>query len=285
MIQAQIQDIVARALAEDIGPGDVTSLATIPPNTLLEGQFLAKADGIVAGIEVAIEVFRQVDERIAFTTLLPDGSSVAKGDIIARVQGKGPGILTAERLALNFLQRMSGIATMSHQYQQAAAGTKAIILDTRKTVPGLRLLDKMAVAIGGATNHRHGLYDMIMIKDNHIEAAGSIEAAVARARATAPHLKIEVEVEQFDQLEQALALHVDRIMLDNMPPAMMRQAVEMVAGRVELEASGGITLENVAEVAATGVDFISVGALTHSVKALDISLDVTIVDSPLQKRR
>lgn len=283
MIQAQIQEIVARALAEDIGPGDVTSLSTIPPNTLLEGQFLAKADGIVAGIEVAIEVFRQVDERIAFTTLLPDGSSVAKGDIIARVQGKGPGILTAERLALNFLQRMSGIATMSHQYQ-AAAG-KAIILDTRKTVPGLRLLDKMAVAIGGATNHRHGLYDMIMIKDNHIEAAGSIEAAVARARATAPHLKIEVEVEQFDQLEQALALHVDRIMLDNMPPAMMRQAVEMVAGRVELEASGGITLENVAEVAATGVDFISVGALTHSVKALDISLDVSIVASPLQKGR
>ena len=277
-----IRRTVQNALAEDTGrgsdllAGDVTSYATIPAATHLAGEFLVKAPGVIAGLQVVGEVLRQVDPTIQYTPLVADGSSVVVGDIVARVKGYGPGILTAERVALNFLQRMSGIATMTQQYVRAVAGTNCRILDTRKTVPGLRELDKLAVALGGGTNHRMGLYDMVLIKDNHIEAAGGITAAVQRVRESGRDLAIEVEVETLAQLDEALALSVDRIMLDNMSPDVMRQAVRRTAGRTELEASGGITLPTVAAAAATGVDYVSVGALTHSVLALDVSLEITM---------
>ena len=278
----RVRHIVRDALVEDIGTGDVTSKPIIPATAHLRGEFLAKAGGVVAGLGVVAEVFRQVDERIVFKALVRDGTPVEPGRIVARVEGVGPGILIAERVALNFLQRMSGIATLTRQYVDAVAGTRARILDTRKTAPGLRVLDKLAVRLGGGDNHRAGLYDMVLIKDNHIEAAGSIRAAVRRVRQQGAGLKIEVEVESLAQLEEALELDVDRIMLDNMGPATMREAVRRVedwaqshgASRVELEASGGITLDTAADVAATGVDLISVGALTHSVRALDISLEI-----------
>ncbi|MBN1401127.1 MAG: carboxylating nicotinate-nucleotide diphosphorylase [Anaerolineae bacterium] len=281
-INAEILQIIRHALAEDIGPGDVTSLATIPDDTYLEGEFLVKAPGVIAGLEVAAQVFAELDSAVVFRPLRDEGSRVDVGDIVARVTGYGPGILTAERVALNFLQRMSGIATATRRYVEAVEGTRAKILDTRKTVPGLRPLDKLAVRLGGGANHRIGLYDMVLIKDNHIQAAGGITEAVQRVRSQTMELPIEVEVETLAQLEEALACGVDRIMLDNMSLEMMRAAVERTAGRVELEASGGITLASVAQVAQTGVDLISVGALTHSVTALDISLDLTmnLADSP-----
>jgi nicotinate-nucleotide pyrophosphorylase (carboxylating) len=275
-ISPEISAIVANALREDLGSGDVTSVPIIPANRRLQGAFLVKASGIVAGLGVVAEVFRQVDATIVFTALAADGDAIQPGDVVATVAGAGPGILIAERTALNFLQRMSGIATMAHIYQAAVAGTSARILDTRKTAPGLRPLDKLAVRLGGAHNHRTGLYDMVLIKDNHIEAAGGIGAAVARVRAASISLPIEIEVTNLTQLDEALALGVDRIMLDNMSLEQMRAAVERTAGRVELEASGGITLDTIADVAATGVDCISVGALTHSVQALDISLEITL---------
>jgi len=273
-LEQEIRDIVQRALAEDLGSGDVTSVPIIPAGTRLYGEFLAKERGVVAGLAVVRETFRQVDDTIAFVPLLEDGSTFEVGDILATVSGTGAGILIAERVALNFLQRMSGVATMTRSYVEATAGTRTRILDTRKTMPGLRALDKLAVRLGGGTNHRTGLYDMVLIKDNHIEAAGSITTAVKRVRQAGITLAIEVEIDSLDQLDEALAANVDRIMLDNMDTATMREAVERVAGRVELEASGGITLPRIPEIAATGVDYISVGALTHSVKALDISLDL-----------
>ena len=272
----QIKRVIANALAEDIGPGDVTSKAIISPDSHLRGQFLVKAPGIIAGLEVVGEVVAQVDRKITYLPLVEDGAVVAKGAVVARVEGDGPGILTAERVALNFLQRMSGIATATRAYVQAVAGARARILDTRKTAPGLRALDKLAVKLGGGSNHRFGLYDMVLIKDNHIVAAGSITAAVQRVREHVRGLDVEVEVTSLEQLEEALALGVERIMLDNMSLEMMREAVRRTAGRAELEASGGITLESVARVAATGVDLISVGALTHSVVGLDISLEITM---------
>jgi nicotinate-nucleotide pyrophosphorylase (carboxylating) len=275
-ISPEISAIVANALREDLGSGDVTSVPIIPADRRLQGAFLVKASGIVAGLGVVAEVFRQVDATIVFTALAADGEAIQPGDIVATVAGAGPGILIAERTALNFLQRMSGIATMAHVYQATVAGTSARILDTRKTAPGLRPLDKLAVRLGGAHNHRTGLYDMVLIKDNHIEAAGGIAAAVARVRAAGISLPIEVEVTNLTQLDEALALGVDRIMLDNMSLEQMRAAVKRTASRVELEASGGITLDTIADVAATGVDCISVGALTHSVQALDISLEITL---------
>jgi len=270
----EIEEIIRRALAEDIGSGDVTSTWTLPADLRLRGKVVAKAPGIVAGLEVARRVFAAVDERITFKSRVADGSPVARGDVLATVHGPARSILSAERVALNFLQRMSGIATLTHRYVEAAQGTKAVILDTRKTAPGLRVLDKMAVRLGGGKNHRFGLYDMVLIKDNHIAAAGSITAAVQRVRAhNQAGLPIEVEVKNLDELREALELGVHRIMLDNMDPDQMRQAVALAGGRVELEASGGITLDNVAEIARTGVDYISVGALTHSAPALDISLE------------
>jgi len=278
-----IRNIVKRALTEDMGDGDVTSLWTLPPGLVVRGVFVAKAPGVVAGLAVAQEVFRQVDERIVFTPLVADGTTVdpwgfgnPKG-LLAEVEGPAVAILSAERTALNFLQRMSGIATMTRRYVEAVQGTKAVILDTRKTVPGLRVLDKWAVRLGGGQNHRMGLYDMVLIKDNHIAAAGGITAAVQRVRAHNQRgLLVEVEVKTLAELDEALSLEppLDRIMLDNMSLDEMREAVRRTQGRVPLEASGGVTLETVRAIAETGVDYISVGALTHSVQALDISLEV-----------
>ena len=279
----QISAIVQRALAEDLGSGDVTSQWILPPEMRVHGHFLAKSHGVLAGLEVVRQVFRQVDERIIFQAHKKDGDAISKGDVVAVVEGPAASILTAERTALNFLQRMSGIATLTRRFVEAVAGTRAVILDTRKTAPGLRLLDKWAVRLGGGQNHRLGLYDMVLIKDNHIAAAGGITQAVERVRqrnqqGLCPErvegLAVEVEVKSLAELEEALALSVDRIMLDNMDLDEMRRAVEMTAGQVPLEASGNVTLENVAAIAATGVDYISVGALTHSVRALDISLEV-----------
>jgi len=271
----QLAVIVRRALEEDIGRGDVTSMRILPPGLMGSGTFLCKADGILAGMAVAVEVFRQVSPDLRLSASCADGEAIAEGDILGKVEGPLREMLTAERTALNLMQRMSGIATATHRYVQAVAGTRAVILDTRKTVPGLRVLDKWAVRLGGGQNHRMRLDDMVLIKDNHIAAAGSITAAVGRVREhNEQGLPIEVEVKTWSELEEAVALCPDRIMLDNMTISQMRCAVEWVAGRVPLEASGGITLEGVRAVAETGVDYISVGALTHSVTALDISLEV-----------
>jgi len=266
---------IQRALAEDIGPGDVTSEWVLGPELQATGRFLVKEPGVIAGLEVAEEVFRQVEPTVRFRAAVVDGVPVQAGQIVAWVEGPAIALLSAERTALNFLQRMSGIATRARRFVEAVQGTGAIILDTRKTAPGLRLLDKMAVRLGGASNHRFGLFDMVLIKDNHIAAAGGITAAVRRAQAHNDQgLPIEVEVTDLEQLEEALALGVHRILLDNMDVATLRRAVALTGRRALLEASGGISLENVAEVAATGVDYISVGSLTHSVRALDISLDI-----------
>jgi len=273
--RARCEEIVRRALEEDIGPGDVTTLWIVPPQTRLRGRFLVKKAGVVAGLPVAGLVFEWLDPEVRFRPLMKDGTAVRSGDVVAEVEGPGRAILSGERTALNFLQRMSGIATLTRRYVEAVAGTRAVILDTRKTAPGLRLLDKWAVRLGGGQNHRMGLYDMVLIKDNHIAAAGGITKAVEQVRRErGTGLEIEVEVKNLAELEEALTLGVERIMLDNMDLATMRQAVEIAAGWAKLEASGGVTLENVAAIAATGVDYISVGALTHSVKALDISLEI-----------
>ncbi len=274
--QAEIDRIVLAALAEDIGDGDITTLSTIPEDARLTGRFLAKESGVVAGIHVVWRAFALLDPRVELLVLIGDGLCVERGQVIAQVSGPGRAILTGERVALNFLQRMSGIATTTRRYVDAVEGTAATILDTRKTVPGLRLLDKWAVRLGGGANHRIGLYDMVLIKDNHIAAVGSITEAVERVRANDPRGRlIEVEVTTLEQLGEALELPIDRILLDNMPPDVMREAVMMTGGRIPLEASGGVNEATVREIAETGVDFISVGALTHSVKAMDISLDLT----------
>ncbi len=270
-----VEQIIRNALAEDIGSGDVTTLGTIPADAVLHGQFLAKAHGVVAGLAVVEQVFALLDPAVVIELALHDGDRVTRGQVIATIDGPGHAILMGERVALNLLQRMSGIATVTRQYVDAVAGTRAVILDTRKTAPGLRVLDKWAVRLGGGQNHRFGLFDMALIKDNHIAAAGSITSAVAGVRARDPlHRSIEVEVTNLGQLQEALALQVDRIMLDNMSLQQMAEAVRITGGRIPLEASGNVNLETVAAIAATGVDFISSGALTHSVAALDISLDV-----------
>jgi nicotinate-nucleotide pyrophosphorylase (carboxylating) len=272
-ILLQIKPIIQNALAEDIGDGDVTTDCIISPEKMLAGQFLAKAAGIVAGLEVVRLTFSLIDERVQFTPYVIDGAPVEAGTIIATVNGPGQALLSGERVALNLLQRMSGIATLTHKFIQAVSGTRAIILDTRKTAPGLRWLDKWAVRLGGGQNHRFGLYDMVLIKDNHIAATGSITEAVRRVRAGDTRGRaIEVEVKTLAELQEALELAVDRILLDNMSPAQMREAVQIANGRTPLEASGNVSLDNVAGIAATGVDYISVGLLTHSVQALDVSL-------------
>lgn len=273
MADTQIEAIVRRALDEDMGDGDVTTDCTLSPTAILKGQFMAKEAGIVAGLEVVRLTFFLLDERVELTPHVADGDPVEVGTVIATLGGPGRALLSGERVALNFLQRMSGIASLTHRFVEAVQGTPAVILDTRKTAPGLRLLDKWAVRLGGGQNHRFGLYDMVLIKDNHIAAVGSISQAVARVRAGDRRGRpIEVEVKTLAELQEALELEVDRIMLDNMSLAEIRQAVRLTNSRVPLEASGNITLENVAAVAATGVNYISVGALTHSVRALDISL-------------
>ena len=269
------EPLIELAIAEDIGPGDATSEAVLPADLVLHGRISAKAPGVVAGLPVAEAVFSRVDGSLRFMPRVEDGDTVAPGDVVAEVEGPARGMLAAERIALNFLQRLSGIATLTRAFVDAVAGTQATILDTRKTHPGYRVLEKYAVRMGGGQNHRTGLYDMILIKDNHIEAAGSITAAVERARAAYPDLPVEVEVKNLDELHEALPLDVDRIMLDNMDLDQMRTAVQIAAGRVPLEASGNVNLERVAAIAATGVDYISVGALTHSAPALDLSMLVS----------
>ena len=274
-LELEIDAIVRRALDEDIGEGDVTTLCTIGPDAWVTGRFLAKAPGLVAGLEVVRAVFGQLDARVRFVPRVADGDAVEARTIVAEISGPGRAVLSGERVALNFLQRMSGIATLTRRFVEAARGTRAVILDTRKTAPGLRALDKWAVRLGGGHNHRMGLYDMVLIKDNHIAAAGSITEAVARVRAGDAHRRpIEVEVTTLAELAEAVALGVDRVMLDNMGCEEMREAVRITAGRVPLEASGGVRLDTVAAIAATGVDLISAGAITHSISALDISLDL-----------
>jgi nicotinate-nucleotide pyrophosphorylase (carboxylating) len=274
-LEVEIDAIVRRALDEDIGDGDVTTQCTIGPDVWVTGWFLAKAPGVVAGLEVVRAVFGQLDARVRFAARVADGDPVEARTVVAEISGPGRAVLTGERVALNFLQRMSGIATLTRRFVEATRGTRAVILDTRKTAPGLRALDKWAVRLGGGHNHRMGLYDMVLIKDNHIAAVGSITEAVARVRAGDTHRRpIEVEVTTLAELAEALVLGVDRVMLDNMGPGEMREAVRITAGRVPLEASGGVRLDTVAAIAATGVDLISTGAITHSISALDISLDL-----------
>jgi len=264
---------VLSALAEDMGDGDITTLGTVPSEAEFIGTFTVKEAGVVAGLAVAGLTFSLLDDTVTFDARVTDGESVTVGQIIAEVRGAGRAILSGERTALNFLQRMSGIATLTRRFTEAVRDTPAVILDTRKTAPGLRLFDKWAVRLGGGRNHRFGLYDMALIKDNHITAAGSITRAVAGVRAADDRKRpIEVEVKDLNELQEALALRPDRIMLDNMTPDQMRAAVRIAAGNVPLEASGNVTLDKVKDIAATGVDYISVGMLTHSAKALDISL-------------
>jgi nicotinate-nucleotide pyrophosphorylase (carboxylating) len=266
-----ISDAVARALAEDVGTGDVTTAATVPGAARARAVITQKAPGVVFGLEVAEQTFRALDPDAAFERHVREGTWRDDGPVLS-VVGAGRALLTAERTALNFLQRLSGVATLTARCVQAVEGTGARILDTRKTTPGLRALEKAAVAAGGGTNHRAGLYDAILIKENHATIAGGVGEAVRRARAHAPDLPLEVECRTIDEVDEALAAGAPRILLDNMPPAELRAAVEHVDGRAELEASGGVTLETLRDVAATGVQFVSVGALTHSAPALDLSL-------------
>ena len=268
-----IIDSIRRALAEDIGSGDVTTNSIVPPNASLRGRIIAKQEGVVAGLQVAEAVWRTLNELVTFTPKVADGSRVENRTELAEVAGPARDLLTGERTALNFLGRMSGIATLTRQFVDAVAGTRAIILDTRKTVPGLRLADKLAVQMGGGQNHRTGLWDMVLIKDNHIDFAGSLTAAVRRVREAGVQVEIEVEARTLNDVREALSLGVERILLDNMTFETMREAVQITAGRAKLEASGNVSLENVLEVARTGVDYISVGALTHSPKVFDVSLE------------
>ena len=273
-ISSVILEVIRRALAEDIGAGDATTDCIVPADALTKGHFLAKQSGIIAGLDVAGAVYEMVDGRVAMEVTVVEGERVADRQVLARLSGPARALLTAERTALNFLGRMSGIATLTRQFVDAVAGTRAVILDTRKTAPGLRALDKLAVRRGGGQNHRAGLYDMILIKDNHIDYAGSLEEAVRKARQAGGNLQIEVEARTLEDVKRALEIGVERILLDNMSTETMRQAVKLTAGRAKLEASGNVSLANVRAVAETGVDFISVGALTHSVKVFDVSFDV-----------
>lgn len=270
-----VRKIIRRALEEDIRSGDVTTSASLTGSETGLATALAKEDLVVAGMDVFREVFRLRDGGLLFETGLIDGAWAPRGTILATVSGSLASILTAERVALNLFQRMCGIATLTRQFVDAAAGTEAKILDTRKTMPGLRILDKYSVRAGGGRNHRYGLYDGLLIKDNHIEAAGGIAEAVRRVRGQAPLMvKIEVEVKNLAEVEEALAAGADVIMLDNMPVDAMKKAVQRIGGKALVEASGNVTLATVRAIAETGVDFISAGVLTHSARAADISLKV-----------
>jgi nicotinate-nucleotide pyrophosphorylase (carboxylating) len=270
-----VRKIIRRALEEDIRSGDVTTSAALAGSETGLATALAKEDLVVAGMDVFREVFRVRDGGLIFEAALSDGAWAPRGTILATVTGSLASILTAERVALNLFQRMCGIATLARQFVDAVAGTKAKILDTRKTMPGLRVLDKYSVRIGGGHNHRYGLYDGVLIKDNHIEAAGGIAEAVRRVRGQAPLMvKIEVEVKNLVEVEEALAAGADIIMLDNMSADAMKKSVQLIGGRALVEASGNVTLSTVREIAGTGIDFISAGALTHSARAADISLKV-----------
>jgi len=265
-----------RAFAEDIGDGDHTTLSSIPSDAIGKSKLIIKERGVVAGVEVAQEVFRYFDPELLVTVFIPDGSEVNPGDVVFEVEGKVHSLLQTERLMLNIMQRMSGIATTTRKYVRELEGLKTRVLDTRKTTPGMRLLEKEAVALGGGVNHRIGLYDMILLKDNHVDFAGGIENAIQRAheylRSKNKSLKIEIEVRSFEELDRVMKVGgVDRIMLDNFNIENTREAVKRIAGKYETESSGGITFDTLRSYAECGVDFISVGALTHSVKSLDIS--------------
>ncbi len=267
------RDIVARALAEDVGGGDITTEATVPPAQRAHGIFVAKADCVLAGFDVAIEVFHQVDTAVTVVHRKADGERCRTGESFAELDGPARALLIAERVALNFLQRLSGIATRTRAFVDAAAGRIAV-LDTRKTTPTLRALEKYAVTCGGGVNHRMGLFDAILIKDNHVRIAGGVGTAVDRARAANPGIAIEVEAQDLDQVDQALAAGVDIVLADNLTLAEIAETVRRARGRAKVEVSGGVTLERIGEIAATGADFVSVGALTHSAPAVDVSFEI-----------
>ncbi len=270
-------DLIELAVREDIGDGDHSSLACIPPDERGRMKLLVKQEGVLAGVEVAEMVLRRLDPDVAFDKRIEDGAHVRPGDVAFYVEGRVVSLLQAERILLNIMQRMSGVATQTARYVKELEGLKARVLDTRKTTPGMRVLDKMAVKLGGGENHRMGLFDMVILKDNHIDFAGGIAAAVEKTKAyleaKGKRIPIEVEVRSLDDVREVLRLGgVDRIMLDNFTPELTREAVDLIAGRCEIESSGGITLDNLREYAACGVDYISVGALTHQIKSLDLSL-------------
>jgi nicotinate-nucleotide pyrophosphorylase (carboxylating) len=271
-----INDFITRALKEDIGPGDYTTLAAIEHDAKGSAELIMKEDGIVAGVAIATKVFTVVDPFLLVEILIADGTEVKKGDLVLRVEGRVQSILSAERLVLNIMQRMSGIATKTYALNNLIAGTGAKLLDTRKTTPNFRAFEKWAVFIGGGVNHRFALYDMVMLKDNHNDYAGGIPKSVAKTKKylldNGLDLKIEVETRNLNEVKEALNAGADIILLDNMPPAKMREAVDLIKGQCVTEASGGITEENIREIAETGVDYISVGALTHSYTSLDMSL-------------
>lgn len=275
--EKKLQDFIVNAIREDVGDGDHSTLSSIPPEAKKRARLLVKDDGILAGVEMAERIFRFYDPELQMEIFIPDGSEIKKGDVAFTVEGRARSILTMERLILNIMQRMSGIAAYTRSLVKIIEGTNARLLDTRKTTPGFRMLEKWAVHLGGGTNHRFGLYDMIMLKDNHIDFAGGIEKAIVSCHSyldrLGKKLRIEIETRTPEEVEEVLRVGgVDRIMLDNMSPALMKEMVQLINGRYETEASGGITEKNIREVAETGVDFISAGALTHSYKSLDLSL-------------
>ncbi|MEO8602543.1 MAG: carboxylating nicotinate-nucleotide diphosphorylase [bacterium] len=272
-----VSDLIRTALAEDLGRGDITTRLTVPPDARATGTLLAKQDGVLAGLPLVERVFAALGGRVAIAALAAEGDALVPGMRVATVEGPAADVLIGERLALNFVQQLSGVATLTRRYVDAVRGTKARVVDTRKTTPGLRVLEKYAVRMGGGYNHRAGLDDGILIKDNHLVAAGGVTAAVRAARAGAPHgLKVQVECASLAQVDEALAAAADAILLDNMSVADMTDAVRRIAGRAVVEASGGVTLATVRAIADSGVDLISVGALTHSAPALDLSLKIQL---------
>lgn len=272
--------LVRAALEEDLGRGDVTSELLVPPEAAIEGRIVAKAEGVLAGSFLLPLVFEEAGGGVRVVSVLGDGVRLRPGSVVARVEGRARTLLAGERVALNLLGHLSGIATLTSKFAERVAGTKAVVVDTRKTLPGLRALEKYAVRVGGGKNHRFGLDDGILVKENHVAVVGGVRRAVEMARARRPHLlRVEVECRTLAEVEEALGAGADAILLDNMGVADVRRAVELVAGRVLVEASGGISLENVREVAAAGVDFVSVGALTHSAPALDFSMLLGVADA------
>ncbi len=273
------EDLIGLALAEDVGPGDITAKFFTGPGRQASALIIAKEACCLAGSEVCAEVFRRVDPSLHVSVLINDGAALAIGDVVLKASGSAASILTAERTALNFLQRLSGVATRARKYVEAVRGTGAVILDTRKTTPGFRILEKAAVTAGGATNHRQGLHDMVMVKDNHLAAGttlAEIQKAIDRVKAEDPKMRIEIEADTIEQASGFFGLQgVDVVLLDNMPPATLREAVRLRPPHILLEASGGITLANIRDVAETGVDFISIGAITHSAPAVDFSLELS----------
>ncbi|MCL4466943.1 MAG: carboxylating nicotinate-nucleotide diphosphorylase [Chloroflexi bacterium] len=280
MLSHDLHSQIRVALEEDLGVGDVTAASIVPDDARARCRLVGKQNGIIAGLDVAEAVFHELDRSVSFKALVAEGSRVSSEQVLAEIGGPARAILSAERTALNFLGRMSGIATLTRQFVDAVAGTHARILDTRKTAPGLRAFDKLAVRRGGGANHRLGLYDMILIKDNHVDFAGSLVEAVRRAQAAETGLEIEVEARTLDEVQAALDAGARRILLDNMSPSTMKEAVAIGGGRARLEASGNVSLDNIREIAQTGVDDISIGALTHSARVFDMSLELIPEPAP-----